>query len=447
MLKNYFTLALKVLGRRKFFTFISLFGISFTLMILMLVAAFWETEFGKNPPLSNKDKIVYGMRCEMWKEHYDTITKIDTQMIDKLMVFDTTITTETKGKSQSMSSPSLHLLRDKIGDVPFAVNRTIYSSRNTYDIFNKGKKLTFSTVYTDPQFWEIYDFKFLAGKPYYQSQFDNQEQVAVISRKACSEYFGISDNYQNAIGQTLPMDGKSWTIIGVLAEVDVSAGSVNSDVFIPYTNMPSYVLESKDFMGPFIAIYLADSPANRAKIKSELIAKSKVIPLPDPDMFEHLDLKPMTYHEQYARHLIYDESPERSLKLALSSFLVVMLLFFLLPTLNLINLNVSRIMERSSEIGVRKAFGAHSGNILFQFVFENIILTVIGGIIGFVLAYWLIDIINTTQFLENTKLSFSLPVFISSLLIILFFGILSGIIPAWRMSKLQIAKALNVNQL
>jgi len=447
MLKNYFTLALKVLGRRKFFTFISLFGISFTLMILMLVAAFWETEFGKNPPLSNKDKIVYGMRCEMWKADFDTLMTVDTQFIDGTMIFDTVSIVESSGRTMNMSSPSLHLLRDKVGDVPFAVNRTIYSSHNTFDIFNKGKKMTLSTVYTDPQFWEIYDFKFLAGKPYYKSQFDNQEQIAVISRKTCAEYFGISSNYQNAIGKKLPMDGKSWTIIGVLADVDVSAGSVNSDVFIPYTNMPSFILESKDFMGPFSAVYLADSPVNTAKIKSELIAKSKVIPLPDPEMFENLDLKPMTYYEQYARHLIYDESPERSLQLAFGSFLTIMLLFFLLPTLNLINLNVSRIMERSSEIGVRKAFGAHSGNILFQFVFENIILTIIGGIIGFVMAYWLIDIINTTEFLENTKLSFSLPVFVSSLLIILFFGILSGIIPAWRMSKLQIAKALKVNQL
>ena len=447
MLKNYFTLALKVLGRRKFFTFISLFGISFTLMILMLVAAFWETEFGKNPPLSNKDKIVYGMRCEMWKEHYDTITKIDTQMVDGLMAFDTIVTTEVKGKSMNMSSPSLHLLVDQIGEVPFSVNRTIYSSRNTYDIFNKGKKLTLSANYTDHHYWDILDFKFLAGKPYYKTQFDNQEQVVVISQKTCVEYFGISDDFESAIGKKMPMDGKEWTVIGILADVDVSAGSVNADVFIPYTNMPSFILESKDFTGPFTAIYLAASAVDRAKIKSELNAKAKVIPLPDPERFENLDLKPMTYHEQYARHLIYDEAPEQSLKLALGSFIMVMLLFFLLPTLNLVNLNVSRIMERSSEIGVRKAFGANSGNILFQFVFENIILTVIGGVIGFILAYWMIDIINTTQFLENTRLSFSLPVFVSSLLIILFFGILSGIIPAWRMSKLQIAKALKVNQL
>ncbi len=51
------------------------------------------------------------------------------------------------------------------------------------------------------------------------------------------------------------------------------------------------------------------------------------------------------------------------------------LLFMLLPTVNLVNLNVSRIMERASEIGVRKAFGASSRTLVGQFVVENLVLT------------------------------------------------------------------------
>ena len=447
MLKNYFQLALKVLARRKFFTFISLFGISFTLMILMFMAAFWQTEFGENAPMTNKNKIVYGIRSEMWKQHFDTITTIDTQYVEGTMAFDTVVAIEKSGTSRSMSSPSLHLLRDKLGDIPFSINRTIYSSGHNYDIFNKGKKLTMYCTYTDSHFWEIYDFNFLAGKPFYQQQFDNQEQVVVIAKKTADKYFGTGGDYASVIGKTIHFDAKNYTVIGVVKDVDVSAGSINSEIFAPYTNLPAYMLESKEFMGPFRAVYLAKNSEDREKIKSEINAKSKTIPLPDPDVFDNLSIKPMTYHEMYARFLLYDDSPERSLQLVMGSFLFVLVIFFLLPTLNLININVSRIMERSSEIGVLKAFGAHSSNILFQFVFENIILTIIGGIIGFILAYWLIDIVNETQFLENTRLYFSPTVFMISLLIILFFGILSGIIPAWRMSKLQIAKALKVNQL
>ena len=59
------------------------------------------------------------------------------------------------------------------------------------------------------------------------------------------------------------------------------------------------------------------------------------------------------------------------------------LLFITLPTMNLVSINLSRIMERASEIGVRKAFGASSRTLVGQFVMENVVLTVIGGAIGF----------------------------------------------------------------
>ena len=52
----------------------------------------------------------------------------------------------------------------------------------------------------------------------------------------------------------------------------------------------------------------------------------------------------------------------------------------LLPAINLVNLNVSRILERASEIGVRKAFGASSRTLVGQFVVENVVLTLVGGV-------------------------------------------------------------------
>ena len=65
---------------------------------------------------------------------------------------------------------------------------------------------------------------------------------------------------------------------------------------------------------------------------------------------------------------------------------LIMVLFMLLPTVNLVNINLSRILDRSSEIGVRKAFGASSRTLVGQFVVENVVLTLIGAGIGLVLA-------------------------------------------------------------
>ncbi|MEZ4986715.1 MAG: FtsX-like permease family protein [Saprospiraceae bacterium] len=142
----------------------------------------------------------------------------------------------------------------------------------------------------------------------------------------------------------------------------------------------------------------------------------------------------------------YDE-PEKGVFILKLVMGVLLSFFILLPTLNLINLNISRIMERSAEIGVRKAYGASSGAILFQFLFENIIITLMGGLIGGAFALLLIQVINSAGVFPYNTLVFNGRVFLYSLFIALGFGLISGLLPAWRVSRFQIADVLKSNQL
>jgi putative ABC transport system permease protein len=124
---------------------------------------------------------------------------------------------------------------------------------------------------------------------------------------------------------------------------------------------------------------------------------------------------------------------------------IFVFLFMLLPTLNLVNINISRIMERSSEIGVRKAFGASSHTLVFQFIVENIILTFLGGLIGIILSLILISIFNNSGLIANAHLSMNMTVMFYSVVACLAFGLLSGVYPAWRMSRLQVVNALKAS--
>ena len=128
--------------------------------------------------------------------------------------------------------------------------------------------------------------------------------------------------------------------------------------------------------------------------------------------------------------------------IALTAIAVFVLLVMLLPTLNLVNINITRIMERSSEIGVRKAFGASSRTLVYQFIVENLILTFIGGAIGVILSFIIIHFINAAKFIDNLELSVNTSVLIFALLTCLVFGLLSGVYPAWRMSRLNVVTAL-----
>ena len=108
----------------------------------------------------------------------------------------------------------------------------------------------------------------------------------------------------------------------------------------------------------------------------------------------------------------------------------------------MVNLNTSRILERASEIGVRKAFGATSATLVGQFMVENLVLTLIGGLLGFVLAIMLLDLVAASNLIKYADLRINLRVFGAALLLMVFFGVLSGAYPAWRMSRMRPVDAL-----
>ena len=118
-------------------------------------------------------------------------------------------------------------------------------------------------------------------------------------------------------------------------------------------------------------------------------------------------------------------------------------LFMALPALNLININLSRILERSSEIGVRKAFGGSSWNLVGQFLVENIVLTLLGGAIGLLLSLVVMQIVNQSDMLPYVRIYPNLRVFFAALGLSVLFGLLSGAYPAWRMSRMHPVQALH----
>ena len=441
MLKNYFKIALKVMMRKKFFSFISLFGISFTLMILMVVTAFLDTELGSHAPLSSQDKMIFLDRIEMKFMKPDTTIQIDTSYQNEQMQVDTNYTYDEVQTSMSASSLGYYFLDKYMRNIEAAEKYSFYTAGHSYDVFVNNNKLTLAANYVDASFWEIFDFQFLQGSCFFEQQVQNQAQVAVITQRAAKEYFGKEE----AIGKEMLLDNKHIKIIGVLKTPPSNQLFLDSDIYLPLTNVNPRRLSSLHFLGGFKAVYLAAQPHQTTAIKAEIKKKIALVQLPDPKKFNRLKVTTASFLENYAEGLFHENDPEKSKRNFIYILGGLLLLFFLLPTLNLVNINVSRILERSSEIGLRKAFGANSNDILYQFVFENIILTLIGGAIGFVLALLLLYVLNSSQVFPETVLSFNYQVFFYSLIISLFFGVLSGLIPAYKMSKIHIVNALKQN--
>jgi putative ABC transport system permease protein len=412
VLKNYIKIAWKVLLRRKFFTFISLFGISFTLMILMVVTALFDHVFGSQMPERKLDRLLF---VNMMKE---------------------------QGEQYQMSGPpSYYFLNRYVRTLQTPEKVSINSVFHAVNSYVNNQKLALDLKYTDQEFWEILDFNFLEGKAYGQQEVDNASRVAVINQNTRRQYFGIGE----AVGQYIEVDQVKYRVIGVVEDISFLRLNSYADVWVPVTlNTPN--MKRTSLRGEYFATILARQASDIPKIKEEYqqMMMHKV-EKPTRKDFKALHSYPDTILESFSRTFLSKgrHGPQdANLGLLYTILAGLAFLFMLLPTINLVNINISRIMERSSEIGVRKAFGASSTTLIGQFIVENIFLTLLGGLLGFVLSAGVLGLINDSGVITYADLSLNLRVFAWGLLLCLAFGLVSGVYPAFKMSKLQAVEAL-----
>src|SRR5471030_1402749 len=144
MLKNYLKIAIAVLRRRKFFTFISLFGISFTLTILMVLTAFIDKVVGDSYPDRKRDRSLY-------------ITRLEEDGKDNM----------------SSGGPSYYFLNHYAGSLKTPEKMTIFSGFNGTNTYVNNKKIAVNYKYTDANYWDILEYDFLDGKPFSKQQVAN----------------------------------------------------------------------------------------------------------------------------------------------------------------------------------------------------------------------------------------------------------------------------------
>ncbi len=415
-------------------------------MILMVYTAFVDTQLGNNPPLSEKEKMIFMQRLEMRKEYFDTIPKIDTIIEASGVRYDTTEQINSIGSSSSSSHFDIDFQEKYFTDIEGIDNFSFYTTSSTYDVFINNGKLTIDATYADHRFFEVLNFKFIEGQPWSEQEHLNANPIIIITDELANAYFGKKNGL---IGETVVLDDRSFTVSGVISRPGNNQDIISGDVYIPYTLMVKRKKE-ETYFGSFKAVYLATTKASKKKIKEDIDFKTTQIPFLAGDDFNEMEVTTYDYDELYAlafNDYKYYFNPSKGKKVMYLILGSIILVFSLVPILNLINLNVTRILERSSEIGVRKAFGADTRNILVQFLFENVIQTLIGAVLGLIMAILLIRYINASDALEGTRLVMNFKFFLYSFVIAIFFGILSGILPAWRMSKLDIAHAIKSTKL
>jgi putative ABC transport system permease protein len=415
MLLSYLKLAWKVLLRRKFFTFISLFGISFTLMVLLVVVAMFDHTFGAHAPETNLDRMLFAQFLHV----------------------------KFKNDGNMNTPPSYYVLNKYVRTLRTPESVAIASNFHATPSYVGNRKLDLDLRYTDAMFWKALDFTFLQGKAFGDTEVKGAARVAVINQSTARQYFGTD---QGVLGRTIEINQIGYRVQGVVEDVPAMRFISYADVWVPITTSPDD-LQRVGLNGDYLAIITAKSAADLPNVQAEFQRVVRSIPLPDPKNMKRINffadpLLAAIFTRQIFRQFTDSTTDNDGLSIFYSILGGVALLFMLLPALNLVNINVSRIMERSSEIGVRKAFGATGGTLVGQFLVENIFLTTLGGLVGLGLAYLALQLISGSDILAYAHFELNWRIFGWALLVTLIFGVVSGVYPAFKMSRLQPVQAL-----
>ncbi|HKQ61255.1 MAG TPA: ABC transporter permease [Candidatus Polarisedimenticolaceae bacterium] len=405
MLRNYLKIALKVLLRRKFFTFVSLFAVSFTLLVLMVATALLDDVFSAQTPETEAARSLYVMRMRM------------------------------SGPRGSRSGAvGYGFLSRYLKTLPDVEAVAIGSEPNQLAIYHDGRKIGLYLKRVDADWWRALRYEFVEGGPYGAEDDRAANHVAVINVSTRDRVFGGGP----ALGRTLELDGASFRVVGVVRDVPITRIVGFGDMFVPISTLRTDGYK-RELVGDFFGVILAKSAADFPAIRAEFAQRLRTAQLPDPKMWDTLSSGADTLFEAVARFLSPNsDAPGQLFALIAGGALA----FMLLPTVNLVNLNLSRILERTSEIGVRKAFGASSLRLVGQFVVENVVLTLVGGALGWVLSALALAALNSSGLLPYARFGLNLRVFGYGLVLAVLFGVLSGVYPAWRMSRLHPVQAL-----
>jgi len=412
----------------------------------MVILSFLQSEMGTQKPMSQKDDYMLMENLKLQQVFYDTITTIDTIVENNITLYDTTYDYKSRGRMMWNSGMNNGIAEEYLRDMNTVEKMTIFNDGSQYDVYVNGIKITLNCLYADPSYFEIFDHEIVEGRTLDDNDMKTAAQVAVISTKTAENYFGTKNG---VVGKEMLVDGKNFKVIGLYPFRGKIREFISPHMVVPYT-ITNEEDQSTFYHGFYSVVAVKKEGVTHKQVKEEVKQRALTVPLDHPSKppgYNEVIIATKTYDEMIAGGIYYDEDPEKSYNVMKWVLFSLLAFFILLPTLNLINLNVSRIMERSAEIGVRKAFGAHQGNILSQFIIENIVQTIIGGLLGLGLALLIIRAINVGGAMGDVILQLSPKFFIYSFILTLIFGIISGFLPAYRMSKLQIVNALKQNRL
>ncbi len=289
---------------------------------------------------------------------------------------------------------------------------TLKAGINTYE----------ATVYGTAEGYDVIrNYELSTGRFITASDVENRSSVCVIGVGVADELFA----QRNVIGESIRIDGRAYTVVGLFSEMGSSEGSsLDAMVFIPFS------IAQRSFRNTTISTFYASADSDSDEDIERAVETLEAF------MFEK------TQNEDY--YTVTSQSQLLETMSEISNTLSLMLagiagISLLVGGIGIMNIMLVSVSERTREIGIRKAIGAQKLDIMLQFLIEAVSISLLGGLIGLGLGYFVVNVVSPAI---NITMVMSSGVATLSVVFSVLVGVIFGLYPANKAASLLPIEAL-----
>jgi putative ABC transport system permease protein len=329
------------------------------------------------------------------------------------------------GGSQTLTMEDAEAISERIS----YISSVAPSSSSNLQLVVGSENTNSQVIGTTPEYVSVANLKLASGAFFSEQEYERGAKVAVLGSDVAETLFGSS----NPAGQKMRMGTIVVTVIGVLESKGTGFNSPDDAVIIPLTALQQTVALTRTARGEKVvsSIYLTVSDETQSDYVTEqitsLLRSRHRLAVSDEDDFSIRSM------EEIASSL---QETSATLTLLLGAIAAISLL---VGGIGVMNIMLVSVLERTREIGIRKALGARERDIWIQFLLEATFLTFAGGIIGAIIGWGvsvIIDRIGTMATLVTPD------IVILAVSVSVGIGLFFGFYPAWSASRLNPIEAL-----